>query len=383
MSSHIRPILGELLFYKESTFEQTKSFIQWKHNRQLCPWFEHQLNQIRNSFFKFQSVAYDIQGVHDLGTDVVLRYDRSSSDDLVDLRFIAFQIKSHDDLKDPHYLKNLRSQWAQASAEYRDSLDRYYIVLCADIETHQEKIREIKKTLSTLDKVVVVDPAYALTFLRLSALKISSVVTAFFREEDEVITQAQATIQPFSPPTAAVALSAVAYATLYSNESDFDLGELADDSFVRSIYALSPDYDRWHYEELEEKLAARTSANDSDAGDDEKMAAADDDEDTWDNWEGDEIDWESADRHRPFDERWADDTDVLMDSLFRRHSASGRIKIDLNFARPLQALLLDASVRYGYEREDLLRFVMGMLGIMDRFGLRLPGEEDELPNEVK
>ena len=37
--------------------------------------------------------------------------------------------------------------------------------------------------------------------------------------------------------------------------------------------------------------------------------------------------------------------------------------------RPIEALLLDGNIRYGYKHGDLLKFVFELLGVMGVFGL--------------
>ena len=88
MSRYLGRILSELLFYRPSRFGETRQFAGWKHNRHLCPWLESQLNEIRDCFLKHQAVAYDVQGVHDLGTDVLLRYRDVDGADPEELHFI-------------------------------------------------------------------------------------------------------------------------------------------------------------------------------------------------------------------------------------------------------------------------------------------------------
>jgi hypothetical protein len=46
------------------------------------------LNEIRDCFLKHQAVAYDVHGVHDLGTDVLLRYRDVDGADPEELHFI-------------------------------------------------------------------------------------------------------------------------------------------------------------------------------------------------------------------------------------------------------------------------------------------------------
>jgi len=80
----------------------------------------------------------------------------------------------------------------------------------------------------------------------------------------------------------------------------------------------------------------------------------------------DEVGEITADRDRDPYERFAEDTDMLMGTVFSEIGTSDRVRIDPAHGRPIQALLLDANVRYGYEGEEVMRFVYGMLDVPGR-----------------
>jgi hypothetical protein len=52
------------------------------------------------------------------------------------------------------------------------------------------------------------------------------------------------------------------------------------------------------------------------------------------------------------------------------------IKVDHEYARPMQAIILDGMVRYDCSPNYLLEYVFTSLGIMEKFGL------DEMENEA-
>ena len=45
------------------------------------------------------------------------------------------------------------------------------------------------------------------------------------------------------------------------------------------------------------------------------------------------------------------------------------VEVDLERARPMQAIMLDGMVRFDCLKDDLLRYVFTSLGILERFGL--------------
>lgn len=359
MSKHIVPIISELLFYRRSSNEETADFVEkgWKHDKYLCPWLTKKLNIIRESFLKFQSEAYDIQGIHDLGTDIVLRYAPSDDLEEVERRYVAFQIKSHEDLARPDYLKELRSQYTQAVGEYRDRLEKYYVLLCGDMNRYQGKVREINKTMTPHDRVVVIEPGYSHGFFNLNTSKIWSVVDLYFREQDEVLIEAKKLIGQFPPTHAAIAIAAIYEATFNAESSIIDPESVAADSFINDVYEVVPDYDDFDLAEEMYFSGLPLTTNNPTEDDDEVL----------------------HDLERPFELRWAEDTGLLMDGLLNLEGFGTHVRVDVGYGRPIQALLVDANVRYGYQGSTLCEYVFELLGVLDRFGLAMPSSETGRP----
>jgi hypothetical protein len=342
MRKSISYVVSELLSYRESPKKATKVFSKWKHNETLCPRLEEQLNRVRDGFLKYHSVAYDVQGIRDQGTDVVLRYlseEAPSSDTAA--RFIAFQIKSEWDLDQEDYLKTLKSQAFEALNEYRDALDRYYIVLCAGVQEYRDEIRAVNKSLCLDSKIVVISPRYALTFFRLSGSRLTSLVDGLLREEDEVVRVAKKSIEGLRPTEAAVLITAVHEVMFHRGGRDIDLHRLSSNSFVQRVYAACPDYSRDTWDALEY-------------------------EESFDPEDDDEIDL--TDRKRDYADRFADDVDHLVEFAALGVPVEATSEVNIEDLRPIQALLLDGNIRYGYEDEQLLKFVFELLAVMTTFG---------------
>jgi hypothetical protein len=354
------PIVSELLFQRQSSNEATLEFAQrgWKHDKVLCPWLTEKLETIRESFLKFQSEAYDIQGIHDLGTDIVLRY--APSDDVAgtDRKYVAFQIKSHEDLARSDYLKELRSQFMQAVGEYRDRLDRYFVLLCGDALKFQGKIREISKTMSTHDKAVVVEPRYSHNFFNLNRSKIWSVVDLYFRQDDEVLMEAIKLVSDLPPTHVAIAIAAISGATFGTEGSVIDIDDLLNENFVRAVYDIVPDFNDF---DLAEEIYF------SGTGKATSTLIEDVDE------------HELLDQERPLELRRVEDIESMMSSFLVIDGFGSRARVDLEYGRPIQALLVDATVRYGYRGATLCEYVFELLGALDRFGLAMPARDTGRP----
>jgi hypothetical protein len=370
-------VIAELLHYGESDMHKTAVFRKWKHNADLCPMLEHQLNVIRESFLKHQSVVYDVQGPRDQGSDVLLRFSASENGEAGDHRFIIFQVKSYHDIKTTDYLKELRSQHFQTYSAYGESIEHYYLLLCTDIKAHRNQIRNIKNEFAKRPEVTVIDPAYVLTFLLLTPLRIGFTVEALLSEEDEVFKQARQVVRSLTPTQTALLLVTVSRA-LDGFTRELDLEELRSDAFTRRIYDVTPDYSPSDFEFVEATHAA-SRVSEADAAEVNEEGAfdseADEEDDYWEHLFPD--DYEPSDRARSSFERFAEDVEVLTERLFTVDGASGQIHVDPSFARPVQAIMLDARVRYGYEGEELLVFTMGALRVLERYGLESIGDDLE------
>lgn len=361
MSTKLPLVIAEILRYRESPRKFTRAFKELKHNADLCPLVERQINRILECFLKFNEIAYDIQGITDRGTDVVLRnYIQSDSGDSK-ARFTAFQIKSYHDLKSKDYLAKLKAQCFEATVEYGESLDQYYILLCTDKSEHEEKIRQVKKAFDSASNVTVIDPVYMATFLRLNPIRISSVVTTLMKEDDVVYEKAMSDIEAFTPTEAAVYCAIVLEATV-SSGSRFSVEVIQNVPFIKEIYSSVPDYPREYFDYLDEVDFDTLNADDGT------------------NLGRSEIE-KGDDRRRDFSERFAEDVDALDGGLFSFDAARGIVDVDLDYGRAMQAVLLDGMVRYDCRKSALLNFAFSTLGILERFGFD-ELDEEKWPEEM-
>lgn len=96
MTEDLGDSIARLLRYQRAPERATEIFKTWKHNNDILPRVQAQIEMLLEAYGKFQSIVYDTQGIHDDGSDVVLRYRSQNNDSGPDL--IGFQVKSFDDL---------------------------------------------------------------------------------------------------------------------------------------------------------------------------------------------------------------------------------------------------------------------------------------------
>lgn len=352
MKFFLSELVHELLRYKASSDNATKAFEKSKHNDHLCPLIEQQGNRILDCFVKYHSVAYDVQGINDRGTDVLLRYYEKNESGESESKFIAFQIKSFDDLKSKDYLREIKAQCFESLSAFGDKLDQYYIMLCTNKHEHRNKIRQIKNAFASTDKVTVVDPSYALTFLRLSPLRINSVVSSLLRDDDIVYERAVRVLTDFAPSEIAVFLAIVHDAVLRRDRA-IDFNEILNQNFIIDVFNKIPDYKRGYFDLLDSDLSFENDENQDDL---------------------------SVDLKRETQLRFAEAIDSLDGSLFSIDGDSNEIVIDFDYSLPVQAIILESAVRYGYTGDKLLFYLFDSLGILEHFNIEPIEDESNWEN---
>lgn len=315
-----------LLRFDESPQSKTSMFMELKHNSDLCPNIESQINLILNSFEKYRNIAYDIQGFRDEGTDVVLRFGNEDNQ-----KFIAFQIKSYDDLQKGNYLEKIKLQYHDSyHRAYRQKLEHYYLLLCTDINSHRNKIRQIKCEYQNYHNATVINPTYMATFYRLNELRINSYIETLVKEGDYIYKEALKVINDLTPTEIALLLSIVEKFT-FDNIFQLEVEDLLYDKFINNIYDTIPDFPRDYYFFKEEK--------------------------------------DYFERERPMKERFTEDLDRLVQEFISVNQNGSLIILENKIVLPLISILIDVNIRYNYTSEYLLMYIFNSLGIIDRFKL--------------
>lgn len=364
MAGQLPKLIDELLRYRESPDRDTRLFRKLRHNDHLCPAVEGQVNQAIDCFTKFHNIAYDVQGINDRGTDVLLRYDEETESGESNQRYIGFQIKSFDDLNSKNYLRELKAQRFEAQTEYGKLLEHYYILVCTDKLVHENRIRQIKKTFGSLGDVTVIDPTYTWTFIHLNPLRINAIVDSILREDDFVYKKARKMVEGFTPTEISILLSIV-YELTVNPGNMLHTEAIQERYFVSETFRKTPDYPRKYFffsQEISEFYGNLEDLDQEDIKDIQRTYGI-----KWLNGK-----FESPkNRKRDFNIRFSEDFDALDGELFSIHEGSSEIELNSEYAFPIKAVLLDAMVRYGYYDDDLLEYVFNALGVYDNLNFMI------------
>lgn len=336
-ADNIKEIIFELLQYHRSDNKETEEFIRLKHNAKLCPLFQSKIESISHSFQKYRNITYDMQGINDRGTDILLRISEEDK-----ISFICFQIKSEDDLKDKYYLRNLKAQYFDTKEKY-GQIEDYYIILCcnANDKGNKDKIRNVEAEMSKHDDIQVIEPEFSLTFLKMGLTVIDALIKNKISDEDVVFREAISIVDNLTPTEMAI-LFYVLYLSLFNECEYFLETDIISSTFIKNIFESVPDHDRawFFYDEVQLN-------NDLDEEDDD-----------FSNYflkTNDEI------RELDLETRISYDIDYLERSFFDCDHA-GRYKLSLRLVYPLAIIMMDGYIRYGYKHNELIKYMMSIRG---------------------
>lgn len=309
-------LVDELLRYRRTAPSETKALAKLKHNADLCPTFQQKLESILGSFEKYRKIVYDIQGFHDEGTDILLREVVAENP-----WFICLQIKSEDDLHAHDVLKTLKAQFFDSCQRYSNSLVEYYILLCCDAKKNKDIIRAIAKQFDKQENVTIIEPEYTLSFLNLSERTIDAIIKAKIGNEDIVYQKALGIVARFSPTERAVVFYFV-WRLIYGNAQEISFAELKSADFLRQIYeSMKPP--------IRKRYTRRLNGEPLEPLIDESLAR---------------------------------DIEYLCDHMISQTS-DGLYTLEFKGITPLVAIMLDGQTRYGYEDNELLRYMMDVFSI--------------------
>lgn len=333
MPDYTRLVLDELLRFRQAALDETVEFKTLKHNADLCPKVERQLNAFLDCSVKYYRVAYDVQGLRDRGTDVVLRYEVDEKQ-----RFISLQIKSYDDLKEPGALTKLKAQVFEVMGEYGDRLEHFFLLLCTDGKEHADALRFIKKDFSPYPWVTVVDPTYAWTFLRLSARRIDAVVEAILKQDDAVFAAARRIVAERVPLELAI-LFVLVKESVWGEASSVSAEELLATPFIQWALERIPDWEREDFFT-----------------------------DEWDDGDGPE-EPEPEELSRVASQRLAEALSVLDEVEISVLDGGATLRLHPEATEAFASLMLEAKVRLGYEEDELLEYMFESLNLDRAYGL--------------
>jgi hypothetical protein len=327
----VNEVIYTLLQYKRCNERDVKNFQKLKHNNDLCPGFQKKIEYIIQMFTKYRTITYDIQGFKDDGTDIVARcteYD--------DTKYTCFQIKSHSDMEKPDYLTKIKCQANDTMNGYSSNLSDYYIILCCDINNGsiKNKVRQVEAAFSKTSHIHIIEPEYAYTFLKLGEIQIDALIKSKLSDEDIIFRQALNIVHDMTPTERGI-LFYLIWRNLDDNKGLISLSEIIDSNFIKFIYKHVPDYDKgWFYED-----------------------------DVIDDNYSDDSEDEYFIRGFNIEQRIDEDIDTL-EEYYIYQDKNGYYEVVINRVYPLVSLMLDGIVRYEFDENEMLLYMMDLFGTM-------------------
>ncbi len=347
LTESIPKIIFEVVTFARAKEDKTYFFKTVKHNFDLCPRYETQVDLIMQSLKEYQSIVYDIQGPRDCGTDIIIKLPRSDNE----TEHICFQIKSQDDLMSKDYLRILKAQYHDTKQKYNNLLD-YYILLCCESYSNKNKIRTVASDFAKEKKVHIITPEYSLMFYHLSVIYIDSIIKAKIGSQDVIYRKSLELLIDLTPTEKAI-LFYLIWLKVFKNVSAIKQNDILNSSFISEIYNEVPDYDKdWflisEVTELHEKISDGHNYEEDGMG----------------HLEGKTFGL----RGLSIRDRIAEDLNVLEDDFILQNNFGG---YDLLYPTvyPLVVLLIDGHIRYEYVNDELLRYMMGLFAPMKGYNL--------------
>lgn len=242
MQETVQDSIIRLLRYQRVPLGITREFRSWKHNSDILPKLQSQLEMVLEAYGKFQPIVYDTQGINDDGVDIALPYWPEGNSDQKSV--IGFQVKSFDDLAKADYLRSVKAQHDDAYRKV-SGLSYYFVLLCTDATLHKDKIRQIESEYRSDSSTEIVEPQYAYTFLHHPKTRVEALIKRVFEAEDLVFKRALETLDQTSPTARALAIFLTVKYTLTGHIS-YSSGSLLRERTLQAVY----DHVRTRQEEL-------------------------------------------------------------------------------------------------------------------------------------
>ncbi|MDR3540670.1 MAG: hypothetical protein P4L69_06820 [Desulfosporosinus sp.] len=339
MPENTKRLIFKLMQYNRTKDENIKIFNKLKHNADLCPKFQKQLEQIFQSFNKYRTITYDIQGIKDEGTDIVVRQNNNDNS-----TYLCLQVKSQDDLEQPNYLQNLKAQLTDSYNAYGDKMIDYYILLCCDTTEvkMKNKVRMIEASFNKIPNVHVIEPQYALFFLNFGSIQLDAVIRSQLGSEDIVFRSAFSLTNDFTPSQLCI-IYFLTWRCIFQQVQVTHLQDLINNSFICHVYSITPDYDdEWFF---------------SDDNDEEDSKDA-----IFNGRNYCDVDpYVFTSRGLSINERISMDLDYLKDNIVDLDTPD-HCSILVNAIIPIIAFMTDAYIRYEYEGNELLEYMLNVFG---------------------
>lgn len=167
------------------TAEQTRAHRDLRHDADLLPQINDRLYELLSCIPADQHIEYDVQGLRDQGTDIVVRFSAGTRQS-----FVCIQVKSHKELEEADLVAKLRVQHSESVDHYGEKA-LWCVALSADVSAPSKKIddrlRAIRKAFAKKARTYVLDPTNLGGFLNLNLVQMTSLVTMTLRSDDDPI----------------------------------------------------------------------------------------------------------------------------------------------------------------------------------------------------
>jgi len=324
VTDYLKRIIFDLLHYRRSTIAETAWFKKQRHNPDLCPQVESKIESILNLFDRYHRTVHDIQGLRDRGVDVMLRYAQKEDADSDTFSFIGLQVKSYPEIGQQGWLTKLKAQCWEASA--RDLAD-YYVLFCTDLAEHKSHLNDAYAELVVQKGVTAIGPELAYTFLHLQEHQLAAYIKSKLSRDDAVFRAAVDSLNELTPTQAAMIIELLAR-RLMEGETETAISDLREAAFVQQVFRMCPDVDQDLY------LLGR--------GVDGRFLSR-------------------KPKERSSVERFQEDFTHLEGDAIQTSSWSENVRASTDEFRAIEALMLDASIRYGYDGDELRAYVLHAL----------------------
>jgi len=327
MHDSVQEVITLLLRYQRAADPITAFFRQQKHNNNILPKFQQQIEMILSSYGKFEPIVYDTQGILDDGSDIVLRQRAEKS---TEFELISFQIKSFDDLRKKTYMQELKAQHDDTFRKVV-GLKYYFIVLCTDVKEDKDKIRNIEAEFRSADKTEIIEPAYAYTFLQHTQKRIDAFVKRTLESEDIVFKKANDALKGLDPTVKALAIFVSTELAVKGNNT-LSLNAIQSNTMLNQVYDTLREQQEQELKRLRKRKSFRTLR--------EEQHIA------------------------PFEQQLAEDMEILEDNFIELNTTSNDSIVVKNIL-PLTAMITDALVRYDYNADEVLEYMFNLTGVVD------------------
>lgn len=216
---------------------QTREQRDLHHDSDLLPRVRDQLDDLLRCIPADQHIEYDVQGLRDQGTDIVVRLTAGGRES-----YICMQVKSHKEINDSDLVAKLRTQHSESVDHYGPEA-LWCVVLAADVSTKNNKInsrlRGIRKAFSKKTRTVVIDPTNLGGFLHLSRTQMTSLATLTVRSDDDAII-ADARMDLRRHPLRSAVLLEVVARSLADRYRSATIQSLTASPWLQAVSAITP-----------------------------------------------------------------------------------------------------------------------------------------------